>query len=806
MILKRYRCKRFAGLKDKNVEFHDGINVLLGDNESGKSTLIEGIYAVMFKPTKIGRKSVDDKQFLYKFMPIPGGDSIDGELVISNQRGDYELRKEWGASPAAELVAPGVEKIKSEDKINEILKEVLIFGEGTFSNILFTKQQHIKEAMEKIIASKETTTEIGTLLRKAIMELDGISIDELGLKIDAEIDRLLKRWDVDRTYPENNKGINNPYKTGIGEVVEYFYRKERIRLSMEEAQAKEKHFDEIGSQLKELESSLSARKTDKEAMEKLEGDVIKRARLEPTIAQYEKEQAALMKINQQWPQHEMRLQQLEAELGKLAGEYGQLEKEKERAVNARDKEALLKNLSKVDEIQQKILATDEKIKTIRNVTKEDIQALDENNQGVLTTEAKMNAGVMIGKLTHYAGASDLIITRDLDEPISIKAGDTFQANGYLKIEFEKLLGLELKSGDIDFADLRIQHAQYKKNMESLLLALGVRNIEEAKLNKEKLDELSRDQGEYQKQIKGLLGDQTYAALKTKIAEYGDLSQVMSIPAIESEIKTMDGKKIDSLSEQKSVQGVVAEWYKKYKDPNELLDRIITLKMAQKSDAELLAKLAPLPAGCENADMFSSDLADLRKAYEKDQGALSKLKEEYYDCEKNLPESTYEELAAEYKMVEERFEQKLAKGKNLLKIKKAFESTRARIDANSFAPLAQAFSKYIVLLTKGSFVAGDIDNSFQLKLEKDKETDIPIELLSTGTYDAVALALRLAILEYILGDTKGFMILDDCLVDLDPDRKAIAVQLIQNFASQHQVIFCTCSPDTARLLGGHVIQM
>ena len=46
----------------------------------------------------------------------------------------------------------------------------------------------------------------------------------------------------------------------------------------------------------------------------------------------------------------------------------------------------------------------------------------------------------------------------------------------------------------------------------------------------------------------------------------------------------------------------------------------------------------------------------------------------------------------------------------------------------------------------------------------------------------------------------------CLVDLDPDRKEKAAELIKNFAKKHQVIFTTCSPETARLLGGNLIQI
>ncbi|MDD4089317.1 MAG: hypothetical protein PHP29_06470 [Tissierellia bacterium] len=38
------------------------------------------------------------------------------------------------------------------------------------------------------------------------------------------------------------------------------------------------------------------------------------------------------------------------------------------------------------------------------------------------------------------------------------------------------------------------------------------------------------------------------------------------------------------------------------------------------------------------------------------------------------------------------------------------------------------------------------------------------------------------------------------MDLDPNRKETAVKLISQFAKKHQIIFTTCNPDTANLLG------
>ena len=129
-----------------------------------------------------------------------------------------------------------------------------------------------------------------------------------------------------------------------------------------------------------------------------------------------------------------------------------------------------------------------------------------------------------------------------------------------------------------------------------------------------------------------------------------------------------------------------------------------------------------------------------------------------------------------------------------------------MDEQSFVPVVTAFSNYLNLLTNGSYKATDIDDDFNLKLKNENEVEMPLSLLSSGTYDCVALALRLAIAEYILGDNKGFLILDDCLVDLDPNRKDTAVKLISRFANKHQVIFTTCSPDTATLLGGYLIKI
>jgi exonuclease SbcC len=439
------------------------------------------------------------------------------------------------------------------------------------------------------------------------------------------------------------------------------------------------------------------------------------------------------------------------------------------------------------------------------ITKENINALDKYWQGMRTAEDKMQAGVMMGKLIRYTGETDLTITRDLEEPVIIRSGDTFKANGFIRLENGNL-SVEIKSGDMDFGEIRRHYEENKTNLETLLQELGVNDIETAKLHKEKYDNIQNEILRLERQITDLLEGDQYESLAAKFNAYGDLGSVRDIADLEAATEALDDKKVELRASIKSLIKEVSDWQCEYKDINGLLEQIIAIKMAKKELEAEIEKLAPLPVEFENADMFRAKLVELRKLYDQYRDALADLNREYLDIENSLPELSYEDLKEAYEQAENNFRHKLEQGKKLLKVKAAFEAACAKIDDNSFKPVADAFSWYVVTLTNGNFTSGDISNKFELKLEKDDNINIPVELLSTGTYDAVALALRLAVADYIFGDHKGFIILDDCLVDLDPDRKQAAANLIKKFAEKHQVIFTTCSPETADLLGGTIVRM
>ncbi len=109
-------------------------------------------------------------------------------------------------------------------------------------------------------------------------------------------------------------------------------------------------------------------------------------------------------------------------------------------------------------------------------------------------------------------------------------------------------------------------------------------------------------------------------------------------------------------------------------------------------------------------------------------------------------------------------------------------------------------------TGGNYKIDSLDDSLNVKLVNSKESEMPLNLLSTGTKDSVSLAVRLSLAETLHGEDVGLLVLDDCLVDLDPERKRLAVEMIKEFSQKHQVIFTTCNPVTAEELGGKIISL
>ena len=237
MKLKNISCTQFAGVRDRNISFLDGINVVYGKNESGKSTMANLIVRTLFQKAKLDRRS--NKDFCDLYFPSSrkgsnlGGDFADGKITFEAEGGAYTLSKEWGIDARCTLATPeGI--VRDQTKIDEILKSVLNYGEGVYSDLLLTSQRNTDTALQTLLdASKKTEakTEITDAVSLAFAESDGISVDAIEQAIQSRIDEISgKHWDIDREAPVRKAGR---WSTGLGEILKAYYALEDAKAVLD---------------------------------------------------------------------------------------------------------------------------------------------------------------------------------------------------------------------------------------------------------------------------------------------------------------------------------------------------------------------------------------------------------------------------------------------------------------------------------------------------------------------------------------------------------------------------------------------
>ncbi|MCC8151809.1 MAG: hypothetical protein LIO96_10250 [Lachnospiraceae bacterium] len=154
------------------------------------------------------------------------GDYADGEITFCVENKTYVLKKEWGSDARCTLSTPdGI--IRDQKKIKAVLSEVLLYGEGVYSNMLFSSQRNMEDSLRTILdASKKNDAkqEITNAVTQAFSEGDGVAADAIEQAINKKIEEISgKHWDIERNAPVRKAGR---WSNERGEILKVYYELE----------------------------------------------------------------------------------------------------------------------------------------------------------------------------------------------------------------------------------------------------------------------------------------------------------------------------------------------------------------------------------------------------------------------------------------------------------------------------------------------------------------------------------------------------------------------------------------------------
>lgn len=790
MRIKEVSTEQFAGIRDKKAAFSDGINVVYGKNESGKSTLVNLLLGLLFRDVKLKLNNKSDKDFKTNVFPaerLDGKrfDSIDGSVVFETADGEYKLFKTWGSEERSKLTTPtGI--VKDRERINEILSEILGCKEGVYKEMLLSPQSSAAENLQRVLNnSSETGKTLADAVSRAFAESDGISIDALENKINEAVSALAgKWWDA-----ENKRPLKNGYtdrSQQLGEIM-------KSLLVLEKAEGDRR-------KLEELEIAYNKALTDHSEKQKLADD------RERELKEFDEcfDRINAVDLNRKIVDSCTRnIERYKSALAALPKDKAALERAKALEKEKKSR-ALLDQYAAAKKQHDVLLETDEKLNGLLRPDSEDIGALKSAERELPLLESKLRGMDIIAKIKTH-GANNVKITSLLTGEELAIGSESVRIEEAVRVEIPGIMEMELSPAGEDIDEIASRITELKTLRSDTLAKYAASSADEIERSEKQYNELLADKRIAENALSATLSDISYEELEQMAA---GLNGIRVASVIDGEISELCGNM--DIAEFIGNKTQAIRKFTEDHESEEALERLIA-ECAEEREKALRAIGA-----ADNIPRKYADITDpkrykdeLQKEFERTRAEKDNALAEMTGRQRELElfeETEGDRLGERYESAKREYDEKVGLLDRWLHIKKVFEAHKAALTSDPLEALARNFSEYLGRISGGRVNAEFPENGklcFNV-LSGDFAPDFA--KLSDGTKETVFLAFRLAVLGHLFPDGGGLIVLDDPLNDMDADRAERSCKLITEIAQKHQVIFLTCREEYVKLLGGNEIHI
>lgn len=254
MKIDDIKINGFGKIKNKEIEFKDGINIVYGENESGKSTILKFVSSMLFGASKNKNgKSISDFE-KYK----PWGDSeFSGKMKYSLQNGEqYEVFREFKKKNPLiyNQFGEDISKKFNVNKAKEInfLEQQIRMDENTFFSTAIIEQQQVKlekndtNQMLQKISNLVSTGNDNISFKKSMEKINKMQNEQIGTDRTRQrpiniVNEKIKELSEQKQKLNDNKENRK----------HYFEKREKNNQELEQAKARKEELKQVKQALDE---------------------------------------------------------------------------------------------------------------------------------------------------------------------------------------------------------------------------------------------------------------------------------------------------------------------------------------------------------------------------------------------------------------------------------------------------------------------------------------------------------------------------------------------------------------------------
>lgn len=796
MKIKNVSTNYYAGISKKDIAFKDGINVIYGNNEDGKSTIVKLISATLFQNSELHKSY--DKDFIAAAFPTEKEDGeepgavIDGTLVLETDKGELTLTKKWNKETNKKAISEldtGTRTIDDDDKISEALKLLLGCDAGTYREMLLSPQSAAERNLENLLkkeppkkdkkdgisAAKEL---LATVLAEAIAGSDDIKKLEDG--INEEILKLVgtnKGWDLAKDAPRAD------YKTkekALGDVVDARKEWDAAADTVKELEAlednlakasayfseTEKDFDEKQKALDEFKpyvDDLKALKSNEGIKERCTEDLKK---YENALKEYPKNKDAYEKA--------------------------------QRLASERENRALHDCYENAKNHNEQLHEIEEKLSRLSRPDDAEIRELKASESKLDALRKKLGGMNIAAKLKMLGGNSAKITSLLTGKPLEI-GEEPALINEAVRIEIPGVMEMELAPAEVSPEEINKEISDIEARRAEIFGKYKLTAVEEIETLSAEYDKLSAQREEAAKDRDKALNSRDFAELESSAAS---LTGLRSAEEIAGDIRALCGSEDIKVFEALMKKGV-DDFVRDYTGVENLQDKIDDCNKKLNEAQKAINSAENVPEkyrGISNADEYIKSLnnavEDARKTRE---DALMKKTTAEANYNNLVEKNDVDDLRERLEKAEAAYNAKVDTLHRWLNIQKVFNECKNSLSEKSSPELVNKFIANLGAISGGRITADFPDDKPNFDIVS-RNNRLNFPMLSDGSRETVSLAFKLAVLEHLFPDGGGVIVLDDPMNNMDEGRVTRSCELIKEAAKMHQIILLTCRSEYAKELG------